>query len=81
MTGTQFKWREVPMAKAMEWMIGKTIMTTEFTVFGVGNGQGNGVILSDGTAILATSDWSGPYSKVTPDIDGDPPLFWIGEPK
>jgi hypothetical protein len=39
---------------------------------------GDFVTLIDGTLIYSESQWTGPYSEVTPDIDGEPPVFWIG---
>lgn len=32
---------------------------------------------SDGTAIACASDWSGPYSEVTPDVDAHCPDWFI----
>ena len=32
----------------------------------------------DGSAVACESQWSGPYSEVTPDIDAVPPKWWIG---
>lgn len=35
---------------------------------------------SDGTGVCCASDWDdwdGPYSEVTPDIDANPPTWWI----
>ncbi len=31
----------------------------------------------DGTAVACASDWTGPYSEVTPDVDARPPEWWI----
>ena len=38
---------------------------TEYT-YGSGNG-------------IDSSKWSGPYSEVTPDIDAEPPSYWLGQ--
>ena len=32
---------------------------------------------TDGTAVACLSCWKGLYSEVTPDIDAEPPQWWI----
>lgn len=39
-----------------------------------------GVILEDDRVVLSASCWSGPYSDVTPDIDAEPPVHYLGTP-
>ena len=39
------------------------------------------VKFTNGTAVACASQWSGPYSEDTPDIDADPPGWWIGVPE
>lgn len=36
------------------------------------------IYFTDGSAIACLSSWRGPYSEVTPDIDAEPPIWWIG---
>lgn len=36
-----------------------------------------GIALDDGSAIVTVSNWDGPLSKETPDIDELPPKFYL----
>ena len=31
----------------------------------------------NGTAVACKSEWYGPYSEVTPDVDAEPPRWWV----
>lgn len=31
----------------------------------------------NGVAVACASDWTGPYSEVTPEVDADPPQWFI----
>lgn len=42
------------------------------------SGGVGGARLSDGSVLVCSSDWCGPYSSVTPDIDAVPPEWWVG---
>lgn len=37
------------------------------------------VLFTDGSMIACRSQWRGPYSRETPDVDGQPPKWWISE--
>lgn len=76
-----YSWRETTLADALQWAAGKAMV-------GPYEGEGgwpggcrsspSGVVFSDGSVVACSSDWSGPYSELTPDVDGEPPRFWIG---
>tara|TARA_Y100001935_G_C16979402_1_gene348023 strand:+ start:311 stop:592 length:282 start_codon:yes stop_codon:yes gene_type:complete len=36
-----------------------------------------GIVLDDGSAIVSVSKWTGPYSRETPDIDAEPPHYYL----
>lgn len=74
-------WREVDMFEAVNYMQGKTLADDQSGIPLPPNCyQPSSVMFTDGTIVAASSNWSGPYSEVTPDIDDRPPVFWIGEP-
>ena len=62
-------WREVTFAEALAWIAAHTIVKLQDAT----------ARFSDGSELEIRSEWSGPYSEVTPDIDADPPTFWIRE--
>jgi hypothetical protein len=81
-------WRQVSMREAVafirdecgqpldgqgvpSWMDG--VPLPEFRRYG-----GSGIEFFDnGMAVACCSDWDGPYSEVTPDIDANPPQWFI----
>lgn len=82
---TNEKWRRVSPKEAFEWCCSRTV-TEEVIDYQIVTGagwpydEGSGVVLSDGSMVVATSQWSGPLSEVTPDCDAMPPEFWIFVP-
>ncbi len=66
------------MQEALEWGEGKKVTHASMSAWPQGQ-EAFGVALDDGSFVLAESKWTGPYSEVTPDIDGESPVFWIGE--
>lgn len=80
------KWRRVSMIEVLDFLLtqsGSYRARTHDDPFPSDSkcSTGDGVVLSNGVVIVANSKWSGPYSEVTPDIDAEPPEFWIGTPE
>jgi hypothetical protein len=59
------------MAEAMAWGSDRVIVPCDDACC---------VHFDDGSMVACTSQWSGPYSELTPDIDADPPEWRIYEP-
>jgi hypothetical protein len=72
------KYREVTLADVCEWFQGRKVAKENIVAF-PGDKTAYGIELTDGSQVVCESDWSGPYSELTPDVDADPPRFWIGE--
>lgn len=51
------------------------------TVKGGATWEAEGIALDDGSAVVAVSRWSGPYSEVTPDIDAEEPEYFLSTTK
>ena len=73
-------WREIPMAEAVAYCDGRKVADPAYFP-GHCLQVGNGVLFTDGTALTCKSEWSGPLSEVTPDVDGEPPRFFLGTPE
>ena len=74
-------WKQVTLKEALLFSIGRTVVkeyvdTTKFLEEGI-VGSGTGVTFNDGSMLYSHSDWTGPYSEVTPDIDANPPRIWL----
>lgn len=75
-------WRTANMWEALEFMQYRKMwrrITSEF-MHG-GDGPVDGIEFEDHTKVVCESRFSGPYSELTPDIDLDPPMFFIFEAK
>jgi hypothetical protein len=81
------KWKQVSLQEACEFMQNKTVDQTANRLFQDGYprdlklnhpGSEDQLIFTDSSAVVCESNWSGPYSKLTPDIDANPPVFWVG---
>ncbi len=68
------EWRQVTMRKAIEHAKQREIDTSKPQPYSPCNAV---EWFTDGTAIKCESRWSGPISDVTPDIDADPPQWYI----
>lgn len=75
--------RKVTMAEAVDFMSKRTMIgPIDYRSNPEPNVTGDSKIrFTDGSEVSVTSDWSGPYSELTPDIDGDPPIWEIYEPE
>jgi len=72
-------WQECTIGEAFDFAMGKTIYHGDKYDFDdKPNWRAEVVRFTDGTAVACCSDWSGPLSEVTPDIDAQPPIWWIG---
>ena len=80
------EWKECGIVTAFQFAEGKTIKRNSYAYdIGVTMNHPEGyncdcVVFTDGTAVACLSQWRGPYSEVTPDIDAEPPKWWIGKP-
>lgn len=76
----EFDWEECSIEKAFDYAEGKKRLSkwpTKYAVIGPEHGC-DFVFFTDETCLACHSAWSGPYSEVTPDIDAEPPKWWIG---
>lgn len=69
-------WAKCSMLEAMNWARDRDATADEPGT--LPDYAACGVIFTDGSALACKSEWVGPYSEVTPDIDAQPPVFWIG---
>lgn len=78
------RWKTCTMAEALEFAQGKTIdydHDSNYYNYDVKPSDNAEVVyFTDRTAVASESSFSGPYSEVTPDIDIEPPDWWIGTP-
>jgi hypothetical protein len=72
------KWKKATLAEACEFMQGKIIDNNG--TCNPPNWDCDVVVFTDGSAVACESKWSGPLSEVTPDIDADSPVFYLGTP-
>lgn len=78
-------WRSATMAEAIQHSQARDLINPDnpsafMSIEGIPEFAGV-VLFADGTGIACVSRWKGPYSEVTPDIDGEPPDWFIGTPK
>jgi hypothetical protein len=77
------RWHKVDLFEAARHMQGRTLMPLD----GIPHmnwpndrvGFPEIVVFTDNTAVAVCSGLSSPVSPITPDLDIDPPSFWIGE--
>ncbi len=80
----RYVWREATFEEAVRFMQGRTLADPpEHFHWPESSRDGHPAkaAFSDGSIVVAFSDWTGPWSALTPDTSGDPPEFWIGEPE
>jgi hypothetical protein len=72
-------WREVTMREAIIFIRDEAGQPTDEQPKGIYPPENAcGVEWFDnGTAVACHSEWNGPYSEVTPDIDAEQPRWWI----
>lgn len=77
------EWKECNIHKALTFANGKTI-NKKWPRDGQSMNEphhcADTAVFTDGTAVACLSQWRGPLSEVTPDIDAEPPKWWIGKP-
>lgn len=79
-------WREVGLAEILDHFQGRRRIdggggqSLDLPSDAVESGEASMLFLDDGSVVVAASQWRGPYSDQTPDIDAEPPRFWIGSP-
>lgn len=75
-------WKNARFEEAVEFMFSKRELEQKCSRSWENpeNREGSLLEFSDGSAVICVSDWSGPISKLTPDIDSNEPLWWISLP-
>jgi len=71
------KWAQCDLFAACRFMQDRTLKGRLADFNGLGESSPDGIEFEDGTKVAASSSWRGPYSEVTPDINADPPIFWV----
>jgi hypothetical protein len=77
------KWRRCDLFEACRFMEGRKLkgeLGDEDLPAIEDKWGAEGVEFEDGTRVACESSWNGPYSPETPDIDANPPVFWIYGP-
>lgn len=76
-------WQETSLERALQNAMGRTLVPgaepAEFPSE-CWSGDCDTAVFADGCAIVVLSQWRGPYSELTPDIDARPPKVWWGYP-
>lgn len=74
-------WVKITFREVASILQGRQVVREE-VCFAVGPDARSGEVftLDNGVEIGAVSVWSGPYSQDTPDIDGEPPEWFIRRP-
>lgn len=77
------KWRKISLAEALRHGKTRTICKSpdRFVHPPEALTSGELVYFTDGSAVYSHSNWSGPFSEVTPDIDPEVPSVWLYEPE
>lgn len=71
------KWESATIEEVFQFVQGKEIVNN-LTVLPLGVPWDATVVkFTDGSFVACKSEWSGPLSEVTPDIDAEPPSWWI----
>lgn len=70
-------WIEIDMPAFAEHVQGKRVLGQVIGHLPKGWKAVSGIALSDGSAVISASQWSGPYSRETPDIDAEPPRYYL----
>lgn len=71
-------WTKVSMPEAIIFMQDKKLDYSKKHHNNTPDGEASVVYFTDGTAVAVKSDWREPFSIGTPDIDANPPIWWIG---
>lgn len=74
------EWRKVSMSEAIRFIRdghGQPVMHNDRAQGPEGVYDCAIETFDDGTAVACRSKWSGPYSELTPDVDAEPPDWWI----
>ena len=80
----KIKWKKVDLTDVLDFAQGKTFeVLCDYSELNnipsdYDNYLGKPIKFSDGTYLIDSSEWTGPYSEVTPDIDAEPPSYWLG---
>jgi len=71
-------WQEITWGHIVNLVQGRTIVAAGRVHFDqdIKPQQVESITLEGGIELAATSEWSGPYSPDTPDLDAKPPRFW-----
>jgi hypothetical protein len=75
-------WKQITMEEFAEHVQGTKVVNG--VTGGPNTWEGHsaaGIALDDGSAVVAISKWSGPYSEVTPDVDAEEPEYWLSKTK
>ena len=74
-------WTKISFWNAIEWCKEREVVSETMNEHPPGEWPGSGIVLHDGTKVVGTSSWNGPLSEVTPDVDANPPEFWLWIPE
>lgn len=75
-----WNFREVTLTEVLDWFQGKKMALEHIQAYPGGSSGAYGIQLSDDSQVVSSSEWSGPLSEETPDMESLPPRFWIGDP-
>ncbi len=72
-------WKKVSFKEVCQLLQGREVVSeNNGCVPGAPHGGNTTIfVLDNGIEIAGCSDWSGPYSEVTPDVDAHPPEWFI----
>lgn len=81
----RYRWDQADLFGAVAWMAGKVLakdakFSGELPTRSRDDARVDTVCFADGSCCIAESRCEGPYSSLTPDIDWEPPVFWLGTP-
>ena len=73
------QWREVSMRDAKRFIRDGDGQPTNYKPEGIEPPDYSAAVewFDNGTAVACLSQWCGPYSEVTPDVDAEPPKWWV----